>query len=57
MDLEKINQIVEELKMEYIRIQGDIEKLESTGHSIEKLEARLAEIENELKNLRSMLKK
>jgi ribosomal protein L29 len=57
MSQDKINQKLAELKMEYIRIQGDIEKLESTGHSIEILEARLAEIENELKSLRSMLAK
>lgn len=57
MDQDKINQKIAELKMEYIRIQGDIEKLESTGHSIEKLEARLVDIENELKNYRSMLSK
>lgn len=57
MDQDKINQKIAELKMEYIRIQGDIEKLESTGHSIGKLEARLVDIENELKNYRSMLSK
>lgn len=57
MDQDKINQKIAELKMKYIRIQGDIEKLESTGHSIEKLEARLVDIENELKNYRSMLSK
>ncbi|MGM7723271.1 SE1832 family protein [Metabacillus sp. Hm71] len=49
MEKEKINQKISELKMEYIRIQGDIEKLESTGHSITKLEERLQEIEAELK--------
>lgn len=55
MDQGQINQQLAELKLEYIRIQGDIEKLESTGHSIEKLEARLGDIEDELKALRSML--
>ncbi|WP_299089589.1 SE1832 family protein [uncultured Metabacillus sp.] len=49
MEKEKINQKISELKMEYIRIQGDIEKLESTGHSITKLEEKLQEIEAELK--------
>ena len=49
MNKEKINEKISELKMEYIRIQGDIEKLESTGHSIMKLEERLQVIEIELK--------
>ncbi|MGM0874808.1 MAG: SE1832 family protein [Bacillota bacterium] len=49
MDKNKKNEVISELKMEYIRIQGDIEKLESTGHSITKLEERLQVIETELK--------
>jgi len=37
--------------MEYVRIQGDIERLESLGHSFEKLEEKLVEIEKELQKL------
>ncbi|WP_197089676.1 SE1832 family protein [Bacillus sp. SA1-12] len=55
MKKETINQKISGLKMEYIRIQGDIEKLESTGHSITKLEERLQEIEAELKDQYSHL--
>jgi ribosomal protein L29 len=57
MNSQDIQPKIDELKMEYIRIQGDIEKLESTGHSIEKLEARLIDIEEELSNYRSQLSK
>lgn len=41
--------------MDYVRIQGDIEKLESVGHSPTKAEQMLEEIENELKELRTLL--
>lgn len=55
MNKSEINLKIEELKMEYIKVQGDIEKLESTGHSIEKLESKLEEIENSLKQYRELL--
>lgn len=55
MDKQDLNQKIEELKMEYIKIQGDIEKLESTGHSIDKLEAKLSEIEKDLTTYRTKL--
>lgn len=44
----KTTQKIEELKMEYIKTQDDIEKLETTGHSITKLEEKLKAIEAEL---------
>lgn len=44
-----------ELKQEYVRIQGDIEKMESTGHRPSKLEERLAQIEAQIKDLRERL--
>jgi hypothetical protein len=46
---------IDELKMEYVKVQGDIEKLESTGHSTEILEAKLSELENKLREYRSKL--
>lgn len=55
MSKQDIQQKIDELKMEYVRIQGDIEKLESTGHSIEKLEERLSVIEEELSTYRTRL--
>ncbi|MBD8067916.1 SE1832 family protein [Bacillus sp. PS06] len=44
-----------ELKMEYIRTQGDIERLESLGHPIDKQEQKLQELEREIKYQRSLL--
>lgn len=55
MNEKEINDKIDELKMEYVNRQGDMEKLESTGHSTEKLEARLKEIEDELAHYRSLL--
>ncbi|PGT81061.1 MULTISPECIES: SE1832 family protein [Bacillaceae] len=56
MSSQDIQQIIDELKMEYIRVQGDIEKLEATGHSTEKLESKLLELEEELSKIRTQLK-
>ncbi len=58
MTREEIQKKIDELKSDYIRIQGDIEKMESLGkhsnvsYSSEKL---LRSIEQELKQLREML--
>ncbi|MFD2213346.1 SE1832 family protein [Metabacillus endolithicus] len=57
MNALEVQQKIDELKMEYIRVQGDIEKLESTGHSTEKLEARLEEIELTITEYRTQLTK
>lgn len=48
MNKSQIEYKIKELKMDYIRIQGDIEKLESTGHGVSKAEERLAAMEIEL---------
>jgi len=56
MSAQEIQQKIDELKMEYVKVQGDIEKLESTGHSVEKLEERLSVIEDELSSCRNALK-
>jgi len=55
MSKQEIQQKIDELKMEYVRIQGDIEKLESTGHSVDKLEERLSLIEETLSTHRKEL--
>ncbi|MDR9793469.1 SE1832 family protein [Aeribacillus pallidus] len=57
MTKQEIEQRIAELKSDYIRIQGDIEKLESVRGNIEKAEQQLTEIENELANLRTALNK
>ncbi len=50
------NEIVE-LKMDYINLQGDIEKLESTGNNsfVKKAEIRLATMEEKLAELNKQL--
>ncbi|MCM3756000.1 hypothetical protein M3197_00735 [Sporosarcina aquimarina] len=57
MTKSQIESEIAELKMDYINLQGDIEKLESTGHgdSVQKAEARLAKMEDRLAELNEML--
>lgn len=54
---DQIEQQIAELKMDYINLQGDMEKLESLGHAdsvkqavtrLENMEARLAELNKQL---------
>ena len=49
---------IAELNSDYIRQQGDIEKLESTGYPelIEKAEQRLSDMEKQLADLNNQLK-
>ncbi|WP_240613651.1 SE1832 family protein [Pueribacillus theae] len=51
----EIEQRIAELKMEYIRLQNDLEKLESTGQRTSIQENKLGEIEKELRSLREQL--
>lgn len=57
MNRNEIERKIEELKSDYIRIQGDMEKLESLGKNgnVAYSEKLLEEIELELKQLREML--
>ncbi len=50
MDKRQVENEIAELKMDYINLQGDIEKLESTGNNsfVRKAETRLAAMEEEL---------
>lgn len=50
-----LNYQLTELKQEYVRLQGDIEKVQSTGHAADKLEARLVELEEEIRQVRAQL--
>ena len=54
---DQLEQQIAELKMDYINLQGDTEKLESLGHAdsvkqavtrLENMEARLAELNKQL---------
>lgn len=53
----EIEQQIAEIKMEYINLQGDIEKLENTGHidSVMQAEERLARMEKRLAELNKLL--
>lgn len=53
MDKRQVENAIAELKMDYIHLQGDIEKLESTGNNsyVQKAEARLAALEEKLAEL------
>lgn len=57
LDKQQIEREIAELKMDYIRQQGDIEKLESTGHPqmVEKAEQRLEKMEQQLSELNQKL--
>ena len=57
MTLQEIQTQIAELKNDYIRLQGDMEKLESTGHPkmIEQAEQRLANMEVQLAELNKKL--
>ncbi|WP_046175803.1 SE1832 family protein [Domibacillus indicus] len=55
MNKSQIEYKIRELKMDYMRIQGDIEKLESTGHGTSKAEEMLVQLENELRELNEQL--
>ncbi|SFK56194.1 hypothetical protein SAMN04487936_1187 [Halobacillus dabanensis] len=45
------------LKSDYIRIQGDLDKLEAAGGNIQNAEEQLARMEKELKELNQQLAK
>jgi hypothetical protein len=50
-----LNQL-DELKMDYLRLQGDLEKLETTGRTTAPLEKQLSTIEEKMKSVREQLK-
>ena len=45
------------LKSDYIRIQGDLDKLDAAGGNIQNAEKQLARMEEELKDLNQQLAK
>ncbi|WP_062351327.1 SE1832 family protein [Bacillus kwashiorkori] len=55
MTKDEIQQKIAELKSDYVRIQGDLEKLESVGRNVSTAEKQLEEMEKELKMLRELL--
>lgn len=57
MDKKQIEREIAELKMEYVNLQGDIEKLESVGQNrfVAKSEVRLGAMEEKLAELNKQL--
>ncbi|MCZ2257455.1 SE1832 family protein [Sporosarcina sp. G11-34] len=57
MNKRQVENEIAELKMDYINLQGDIEKLESTGNNsfVRKAEVRLATLEEKLAELNKKL--
>jgi len=57
MNKRQVETAITELKMDYISLQGDIEKLESTGNDsfVKKAELRLATLEESLAELNKQL--
>ncbi|MBO0601283.1 hypothetical protein I2483_06390 [Sporosarcina sp. E16_3] len=57
MNKRQVETAIMELKMDYISLQGDIEKLESTGNDsfVKKAELRLAKLEGDLAELNKLL--
>jgi hypothetical protein len=57
MNKRQVESAIAELKMDYINLQGDIEKLESTGNDsfVNKAEVRLATMEEKLAELNRQL--
>lgn len=53
----EIEQKIAEIKTDYVNLQGDIEKLENTGHidSVMQAEERLARMEQQLAELNKKL--
>ena len=57
MNKQELEYAITELKMDYVHHQGDIEKLETTGHTsmVEKAELRLEKMELQLAELNQKL--
>lgn len=56
MDKKEIEYRISELKLDYIRLQNDLEKLESINGNISPLEKQIASIEDELNDLNQKLR-
>ncbi|WP_188207661.1 SE1832 family protein [Alkalibacillus aidingensis] len=56
MTKEEIQAQIDQVKNDYIRIQGDLDKLEANGGNVTMLEKTLKRLEEELASLREQLK-
>ncbi|WP_173918482.1 SE1832 family protein [Halobacillus sp. Marseille-Q1614] len=57
MTKQEIRDEIAFLKSDYIRIQGDLEKLDAAGGNVENAEKQLAQMEDQLKDLKQQLAK
>lgn len=57
MTRKEIEYKIQELKMEYVRLQNDLEKLEFVQGNLSPLERQIAQIEEEMKSLYKALEK
>ncbi|MCP8617364.1 SE1832 family protein [Salirhabdus salicampi] len=55
MTKKELEQQIAQLKNDYVRIQGDLDKLESVGGNVANLEQSLNTMEEELAQLRKQL--
>lgn len=56
MDKREIEYKLRELKLDYVRLQNDLEKLDSVNGNISPLERQIAEIEEEISTLSRKLR-
>ncbi|UOR11133.1 SE1832 family protein [Halobacillus amylolyticus] len=55
MTRKEIENEIAALKLDYVRIQGDLDKLEATGANVQNAENQLARMEEQLKDLNHKL--
>ncbi|MFS0862650.1 SE1832 family protein [Fredinandcohnia sp. 179-A 10B2 NHS] len=56
MDKKTIEYKIQELKLDYVRLQNDLEKLDSVNGNISPLEKQIADIEQEISALNKQLR-
>ncbi|WP_165439153.1 SE1832 family protein [Bacillus timonensis] len=56
MDKKEIEYKLGELKLDYVRLQNDLEKLDSVNGNISPLERQIAELEDEISSLSKQLR-
>ncbi|MEH7384385.1 SE1832 family protein [Bacillus sp. JJ1521] len=56
MDRKEIEYKLRELKLDYVRLQNDLEKLDSVNGNISPLERQIAELEVEISTLSKQLR-
>ncbi|MFC7319453.1 SE1832 family protein [Halobacillus campisalis] len=55
MTKQEIQDEIAALKSDYVRIQGDLDKLEASGANVQNAERQLGQMEEQLKDLKKQL--